>query len=57
MESKCTNSNGEIILESKLNYGDFFLIIKIAFKNESYKLFFQKDALIAPKTRLSITFS
>jgi len=35
----------------------FWKIVKIAFRNESCKLFFQEDAKIAPKTRLSITFS
>jgi len=59
MESKCTNPNGEIILAWKINHVEifFFKIVKIAFRNESYKLFFQKDAKIAWKTRLSITFS
>jgi len=31
--------------------------VKIALINEFYKLFFQEDAWIAQKTRLSITFS
>jgi len=46
MEVKCTNPNGEIVLERKLNYVELFFwkIVKIAFKNESYKLFLQKDA-------------
>jgi len=35
----------------------FWKIVKIAFRNEFYKLFFQQIAQIAPKTRLSITFS
>jgi len=34
-----------------------FLIVKIAFKNESYKLFFQEESLIAQRTKLSIAFS
>jgi len=46
MELKCTNSNGNIVLASKLNYEELFFgkIVKITFRNESYKLFFQKDA-------------
>jgi len=55
MELKCTNFNGDIVLRSTLNRVDFFLIVKIAFRNESYKDFSQEDALIAQKTRLSIT--
>jgi len=35
----------------------FAKIVKIAFRNESYQLFFQEDAPIAWKTRLSKTFS
>jgi len=51
MELKCTNPNGEIVLARKINHVDLFLkIVKIAFRNESYKLFFQKDAKIARKT-------
>jgi len=49
--------NGMIVLGSKLNYIKKILIVKIAFKNESYELFFQEVVLIAQKTRLSITFS
>jgi len=43
---KCINSSGEIVLASKLNpCGTFFLkSVWIAFRNESYKLFFQEDA-------------
>jgi len=33
------------------------LVVKIEFKNESYRLFFEENAQIAQKTRLSITFS
>jgi len=46
MELKCTNPNGDIVLASKPNYVELFFgkIVKIAYKNESYKLFFQKDA-------------
>jgi len=59
MELECSNSNGEIVLGSKLKHmkNKSWKIVKIACRNESYKLFFQKDALIAWKTRLSITFS
>jgi len=44
MELKLTNPNGEIILARKLNYVKLFFwqIVKITFKNESYKLFFQE---------------
>jgi len=51
MELKCTISNGEIVLEKKLNHVElcFWKIVKIAFKNESFKLFFQEDALSAWK--------
>jgi len=58
MELKCTNFNGEIVLKSTQKPLDLFFwnIVRMAFRNESYKLFFQEDALIAPKTRLSITF-
>jgi len=34
----------------------FGKIMKIEFGMKLYKLFFQKDALIASKTRLSISF-
>jgi len=46
MELKCTNLNGKIVLARKLNYVELFFgkIVKIALKNESYKLFFQKNA-------------
>jgi len=48
MEFKCTNSNGEIVLQKKLNHVEFFLnVLRLVFINESYKLFFQQDALIA----------
>jgi len=59
MKLKWTNPNGEIVLGRKLNHVElsFKKKLKIALKNECYKLFFQEDAQIAPKTRLSITFS
>jgi len=46
MELKCTNPNGEIVLANKLNHVELFFgkFVKIAFRNESYKLFFEKDA-------------
>jgi len=52
MGLKYYNSNGEIVLTSKLNLVKFFLKIvkiklKIALKNESYKLFDQENVLIA----------
>jgi len=56
---KCTNPNGETVLVSKLNHVELFFtkIVRITFKNESYKLFSKEKAQIAPKTRLSIIFS
>jgi len=47
MEFKYTNFNGEIVLAYKPNYFEFFLIVKIELKNESYRLFFEENALIA----------
>jgi len=50
MELKHMNPNGEIVLRSTLNHVELSFnkkIVKIAFKNEFYKLFFQKDTLIA----------
>jgi len=48
MELKCTYPNGEIVLAKKLDHMKlFFLIVKIALKNESYNLFFYEDALSA----------
>ncbi len=45
MELIHNNPNGEIDLASKFDYVEKFLfnIVKVAFKNESYKLFFQED--------------
>jgi len=38
MELERTNPNGEIVLGGKLNHMEFFfLIVKIAYRNESYK--------------------
>jgi len=46
MGLKHNNSNNEIVLARKLNLSNnlFWKIVKTAFKNESYKLFYQKDA-------------
>jgi len=48
MELKCTDSNGEIVLARKLNHVSLEIfsekIVEIAFRNESYELFFQEDA-------------
>jgi len=46
MELKCTNPNAEIVLASKLYYVELFFEknVKIVFRNELYKSFFQKDA-------------
>jgi len=59
MELKYINPNySEIVVASKLNFVKTFLLIaKIELKNEPYKSFFEKDALIAPKTRYFITFT
>jgi len=45
MELKCANLNGDIVLSSKLNHVELFFgkIVKIALRNDSYKLF-QRDA-------------
>jgi len=59
MELKCTNPNSEIVLEKKQKHVGLLVLknYKISFKNETYKIFFQEDAKIAQKTRLSIIFS
>jgi len=59
MKLKYMNPTCEIVLRSTLNHAEliFSKIVKIAIRNESYKLFFQEDALIAQNTRLSITIS
>jgi len=60
MELDCTNPNAKIDQGGKLNHVKLFddaKIVKIAFKNKSYKLFFQEYALRARKIRLCITFS
>jgi len=45
MELKNNNLKDEIFLASKLNPVQlFFLIVKIEFKNEFFKLFFQLNA-------------
>jgi len=46
MDLKCTNHNGKIVLARKLKYVELFFwkIVKIAFRYESYMLFFQEDA-------------
>jgi len=57
MELKCIDPNGEIVLGSKLNYVEFFLNCENCIQKWSLQIIFQEDALIAQKTRLSITFS
>jgi len=58
MELKYINSINEIILVSKVNYVRlFFGNIKIEFKNESYDLFSQANAMIVYKPKSSITFT
>jgi len=57
MKLKCTNPYGEIVLAKKLNHVElFFLIVKNAFINEFYKIFFQEDALKYPKTKIVHNF-
>jgi len=51
MELKYTNFNGEVVLGRYLNF------VKTEFKNKSLVIFFQKDTLIAPQTRLAMTFT
>jgi len=59
MELNHNNLNSEIVLARNLNLVNFIFlrIEKIELKNESYKLFFWEDALIAWKIRLSVTFA
>jgi len=49
MKLKRTNPNGDIVLRSIINHVKLCVwkIVKFAFRIESYKLFFQEDALIA----------
>jgi len=58
MELKCINSNGEIVLAKKLNHIEIFSwkIVKIAFKNESYKLFFLGRCSKCPKNKIVHNF-
>lgn len=52
MELKHIAFNNEIVLAIDLNLVKlffFFQIVKIEFKNEDYRLFFQEDVAIAPK--------
>jgi len=57
MELKHFNLIGEIVLARDLNLVNIFFIVKIESRNESIKLFYQEDALIAQKIRLSVTFA
>ena len=59
MGLKYKNPNGMIVLAIKFNLfkKKLWKIVKTTFKNESCKLFFQKDAPIARKIRLFITFT
>ena len=60
MELKCTNPNGDIILVSKLNHEKKKKTKKMQKSHSEMNpigYFFHKDALIAQKTRMSITFS
>jgi len=52
MELKCTNPNGGILLASKLNHEQKIAkIAKVAFRNDSYKLFFSKRCSNYPKNK------
>jgi len=57
MELKHTYHNGDIVLEKRLNQKKLFFwkIVKLKFKNDSFKLFFEENVWIAFETRLSIT--
>jgi len=58
MELKCTNPNGEIVLEKALNHIEhyFFKIVKIAFRNESYKWFISGRCSKCPKYKIVHNF-
>jgi len=65
MELKCNNPNGEIILAQKLNHLEFQValttwnsrkIIKIAFRNESYKLFLLGRCSKCLKNKIILNF-
>jgi len=58
MELKCNNPNGEIVLTEKLNYMELFFwkIVRIAFGNESYKLFFPERCSKCPKHKIVHNF-
>jgi len=58
MGLKHNNLNGEIVLAIKLTVVEqfFWKIVKIAFRNECYKLFFQEDAQIAWKNKIVQNF-
>jgi len=59
MELKHIDLKSEIVLIKDLNLVKllFWKIVKIKFRNESYKSIIQEDALIVWKARLSITFT
>ncbi len=58
MGLKYKNLNGKIVLSRKYNiyFVLIWKIVKIAFRNESDKLFFQRDALIALKNKIIYNF-
>jgi len=58
MELKSTNLNGEIVSSKKLNHMEllFWKIVKLAFRNESYKLFFTKRCSKCPKYKIVHNF-
>jgi len=57
MELKCTNPNGGIVLASKFNHEKKIeKLKKLHSEMNPTSYFFQKDALTAQKTRMSISF-
>jgi len=58
MELEHTNPNGEIVLAKKLNHMEFFFwkIVKIAFRNESYKLFLSRRCFKCLKNKIVHNF-
>jgi hypothetical protein len=53
------NPNGENVVANNLNHANLFFLRndKIDFKNNHHMLFFLRDVIIAPKTKLLILFT